>query len=340
MSIEDRIEVLAQTGDWLRTAQARGEMEPVIRQAQQLNPWFTPVSIETAMQAIVDQYLDPDKLSDFITGYPEISNTTPKRVGVITAGNIPLVGFHDLLCIYLAGHLAKVKLSDKDSVLISFIFNKLQDISQEKVPRYQWCERLSNFEAVIATGSDSSAMYFEKYFGDYPRIIRRNRHGIAVLNGEESPQELRLLGRDIFQYFGLGCRSVSKLYVPVGYDFVPLLEMLNEYESVLMHSKYKNNFDYNLATYVINRIEFLSNKCILLKEDPSLSSRIGTLYYSYYENDQMLKEAIRSIESRIQCVVSSSENLLSNAVPFGASQQPRLDQFADDVDTLQFLLAL
>ena len=338
-NLRQRIDHLSTVGTWLTLREAP-ELNATIHRASIRNPWFTLESIDQSIKAICSQYLQKDKLQEFVSGYQVKPPLEPKRVALILAGNVPLVGFHDLLCVYLSGHQGLVKLSDKDDVLIPLIFNKIATLSGGFNSAFRWTERLLEFDAVIATGSNRSARQFEKYFSPYPHIIRKNRNGIAVLNGMESRQNINDLGEDIFQYFGLGCRSVSKIYVPQGYDFERLMTGLEKHSARALHPKYKNNFDYNFATLEINRIPYISNKCIILKEDQTLASRIATLHYSYYQDLAELSSELDAIRSSIQCLVGQVDLPGFEVAPFGSSQHPRVDQFADGVDTMKFLADL
>ena len=256
------------------------------------------------------------------------------------AGNIPLVGFHDLLCTFTAGHRTQIKLSEKDRFLIPYLLRELKDLEPATEQYFELVDNLRAFDAVIATGSNNSSRYFQAYFGRYPHLIRKNRNGIAILTGEESEEELRLLGRDTFRYFGLGCRNVSKIYVPYGYSFEPLLEALHTYREIILHSKYKNNFDYNYALYVLNKEPYLANGCILLVEQEAIPSRIASLHYQFYGDLPSLEDLLDKTGEEIQCIVCRENLLDRQTIRFGQSQEPTLGDYADNIDTMQFLLSL
>jgi hypothetical protein len=249
------------------------------------------------------------------------------------AGNIPLVGFHDFLCVFIAGHKALIKPSSKDETLIRHITETLMDWNEEIKDLVQFETMLKNCDAYIATGSNNSAGYFEYYFKKYPHIIRRNRTSVAILTGEETKEELEMLADDVFLYFGLGCRNVTKIYVPEKYDFIPLLDALKKYDRFADHHKYKNNYDYYLAIHLLNKKFYMSTASILLIEDPSVFSPISQLNYEYYTDVDELTASLKD-NSSIQCIVGK------NFVPFGQSQRPTISDYADGVDTLQFLARL
>ncbi len=343
MTQRERIELLAELGRYL-SEPANAELEAVVQQAYIANRWFTPDNIRCALRAIAETFLQEERLSEWAGRYAFAHSAhPPKSVGIVMAGNIPLVGFHDWLCVFVAGYRALVKMSEKDRVLLPFLVKKLGEWvfdSWEYTVFLDEYERLRNFDAVIATGSNNTARYFEQYFGRYPHIIRRHRNSVAVLTGYESDDELRALGRDIFTYFGLGCRSVSKLYVPYGYRFDHLLDILAEHRDLILHDKYKNNYDYNLALFLLNDIAHYNNGCILLREESSLQSRIASLHYEYYDNLFDLDELLSRVREGIQCVVSKVQLRDFRSLPFGKSQEPALDDYADGVDTMAFLAAL
>ena len=338
MKLEERILALIALGKHLRMED--DYLQAVIKRTHFNNAWFTVENQNLAIQAIATKFLDETNLKAWINRYEIPEQTTPQTVGLVLAGNIPLVGFHDILSVFVAGHKAKIKLSDKDKFLLPYLLRLLKGFDERTENYFEIVPQLNGFDAVIATGSNNSARYFEAYFGKYPNIIRKNRNGIAVLNGQESPEELKALGKDIFLYFGLGCRNVSKIYLPKDYAFEPLLESLHDYRDIVLHTKYKNNFDYNYALLVLNKVEYRANGCVILLEDPALTSRIATLHYEFYENAEQLKAEIKQRESEIQCVVSQDGWLNVPTFPFGKAQEPALWDYADGVDTVAFLLSL
>ena len=255
------------------------------------------------------------------------------------AGNLPLVGFHDLLCVLVAGHKAIVKLSSDDGVLLPYLITQIRAFAPEWAEAVAFTDdKVTEYDAVIATGSDNTARYFEYYFGKKPHIIRKNRHSVAVLTGEETPEELQDLGKDIFLYYGLGCRNVSKLFVPQGYDFDLLFQAIYPYKDIIEEQKYANNYDYNKAVYLMSLYKLLENGFLLLKEDEHYGSPIATLFYEYYTNKETLKKKLATDKEKIQCVVG--HNFIDGEIPFGQTQTPKLWDYADGVNTLTFLLNL
>lgn len=340
MKLKKRLELLAELGNFLKNEPSDPEVELAIRQAKFDNPWFTEDNSRQALRSIAEQFLDLKKLKNWAEKYPLADLEHPsKTVALVMAGNIPLVGFHDWLCVVAAGHRVKVKLSDKDKRLLPMLVKKLGDRDfefweyTEFVPEGQ---KLSGFDAVIATGSNNSARYFEQYFSKYPHLIRRNRNGVAVLDGSESVAEMLALGSDIFSYFGMGCRSVSKIYVPRGFNFDPLLEVLHEYNELILHDKWKNNFDYNMTLFILNRIKHLNNGCLILREEKTLAARIASVNFEFYDDLKILEGELGELREQIQCVVSkiSFENL--PMVKFGESQKPSLFDYPDGVDVMDF----
>jgi len=338
MTLQERIEVLVRLGDLLASDDEL--MHAVMHRTYHNNQWFTIENQRRSARAIARQFLQRDKLESWLAQYGNPDVDQPRRIGLVLAGNIPLVGFHDLLSVFACGHRAQIKPSDKDRFMIPFLLKKLQQYDARTVNYFEVVERLRDFDAVIATGSNNSARYFRQYFGKYPHIIRRNRNAVAVLGGAESNEELRLLGEDVFRYFGLGCRNVSKLYVPQGYDFEPLLETLYEYREIILNNKYKNNFDYHYAIATVNRADYKSNGCLILTENTAISSHIAGLYYETYSSTDWVEQELRHRAEDIQLVVARDQLLSLKTVPFGQAQQPDLMDYADGVDTMAFLLAL
>ena len=338
MKLSERRDALVKLGEHLR-----GEdefLEALMHRSHYHNQWFTIENQKQAIQAIAEHFLDAEKLKQWLGHYHLDDHIQPKKVGLVLPGNIPLVGFHDVLCVFAAGHRAQIKLSDKDQYLLPYLLQLLAKFDERAGSYFEIVPNLRDFEAVIATGSNNSSRYFEAYFSKVPNIIRKNRNAIAVLTGDESAEELQRLGEDVFQYFGLGCRNVSKIYVPRQYDFNTLLEALYEYRGIILHTKYKNNFDYNYALYILNKTTHLANGCIILTESQSLQSRIAGLHYEYYDNLAQMEAEIEARAEEIQCVVAQDNLLSARTLPFGKAQQPELWDYADGVDTMQFLLAL
>lgn len=340
MTLTQRIDLLTELGHYLRSGGDEA-LEQAIQQSYLENRWFTEENTRLALDAIARQMLTETALREWAAAYSIPERTLPqKTVGIVMAGNIPLVGFHDWLCVFVSGHRARVKLSDKDKRLLPILVKKMGDWHHESWAFTEFVgetEHLKGFDAVIATGSNNTARYFEQYFGKYPHIIRRNRNAVAVLNGLETPAELQALGRDIFTYFGLGCRNVSKLYVPHGYQFDALLEALHEYRDIIHHDKYKNNFDYNFTLLILNNAAHKNNGCLLLTENSSLQARIATVHYQYYDDVQELDALLAEQRDAIQCVVGNTRVARFNVLPFGASQSPTLMDYPDGVDVMRFL---
>jgi hypothetical protein len=308
------------------------------------NPWFTEASMETALKSIFTYILDDSTLQAIEQTYSSDLNPPRKhQVGLILAGNIPFVGWHDILSVFLSGHIAIVKTSSKDTTLINYLVSKMIEIDPRVAERIQFRDRLNGADAYIATGSDNSVRYFEHYIGKYPSIIRKNRNSIAILDGKETEKDLLSLGEDVFSFFGLGCRNVSKVYFPKGYDFKPLMGIWHDaYKEIVLHNHYKNNFDYCYTMYLLNKMEFYMNGCILITPDHRLSSRISMLHYEHYDSIADLRQNIEDLKDQIQCIVAceSIRIEIPHAIPFGTAQHPGFFDFADGVDTMQFLTSL
>ena len=310
------------------------EKEAIYQEAIHENNWFIPESIDKAIKEL-ESVLHRKNLEKWIAPYT-LTPITSKVVGLILAGNIPLVGFHDLLSVLISGHRAKVKLSSQDSTLIKFVIKALVKIAPTWNEKVEITEGFKNIDAVIATGSDNSSRYFKHYFSKYPRIIRQNRTSVAIIRGNESKGSLHLLGNDIFQYFGLGCRNVSKIYIPKGYDMKVLAEAMAPFESILGHHKYHNNYDYNKSVYLVNKEPHLDSGFCLFRESDQLVSPIAVIFYEEYENEIALTSIISPNRHKIQCIVSEN-GWYEDSTPFGQAQQPALWDYADGVDTLEFL---
>jgi len=313
-----------------------------IGNSTQFNPWFVREFLLFSIHSIALS-LAEEELEKWTSDYPQLiePQKAPKNIAIVMAGNIPLVGFHDYLCVVLSGHKLIAKLSKEDAVLLP-LFHQILSSFYPALSDFALftSEKLANFDAVIATGSDNTARYFDYYFGKYPNIIRKNRNGVAVLDGKENQKELELLADDIFLYFGLGCRNVSKLFVPLHYDFKNLFLAFEKYKDLFNHNKYRNNYDYNKSIYLINKERHLDNGFVLLKEEESISSPISVLFYEHYTNPLDLNAKLLSQKQQIQCVISGNEFDDCQVFPFGSAQNPMLSDYADGVDTLKFLLSL
>ncbi|MDF4223186.1 acyl-CoA reductase [Maribacter sp. M208] len=303
--------------------------------AQHYNGWF---SEENCVHAYNEwgNILTRQNIETWLNNY-DLTINKEKTIALIMAGNIPLVGFHDLLCVLITGNKALVKLSSNDQKLIPLIIEYLIAIEPSFKDKVTFTkEKLTNYDAVIATGSNNTARYFEYYFSKKPNIIRKNRNSIAVLNGKESSKELTALGEDIFRYFGLGCRSVSKIYIPKNYGIDTFYKAMFPYNDIINHHKYANNYDYNKAVYLMSEFKILDNGFLILKEEESFGSPIASLFYEYYENAIELKTALKKDEDKIQCIVSSG--FIDGEISFGNTQKPSLNDYADGIDTVDFLL--
>lgn len=298
------------------------------------NGWFIKEFVEEAIVNI-SCILDKKSVDDFTKNIPEPKQQ--KTVAIIMAGNIPMVGFHDLMCVLLSGHKALLKLSSDDNVLMPFFIKLLEYYEPAISENIKFSEgKLANFDAVIATGSNNTAAHFQYYFGKYPNIIRKNRTSVAVLTGNETEADLKNLGRDIFLYFGLGCRNVSKLLVPKNYSFDKVFEAVYDYKFAVDNKKYGNNYDYNRAIYLLNMEKFLDNNFLMIKEDKGLFSPVSVLYYQEFESEKELEQYLTDNKESLQCIVGKG----ARKVPFGYSQQPVITEYADGVNTLDFLVNL
>ncbi|MBZ9629847.1 acyl-CoA reductase [Salegentibacter sp. LM13S] len=307
------------------------ELNDKIDQAVHYNGWFTRENVIFSLQQW-SKALTQSNLEQWLEPY-KFEKTEEKTVAIIMAGNIPLVGFHDFLSVLISGHKVLVKQSSNDKQLLPVIAGFLMNIAPEFEDRIRFTEdRLNDFDAVIATGSNNTARYFDYYFKGKPNIIRKNRNSVAILTGKESKEDLEALGEDVFRYFGLGCRNVSKLYVPKEYDFDDFFKAMFPWNTLMNSAKYANNYDYNKAVYLMSEFKLLENGFLILKEDESFGSPIATLFYEQYEDEKKLQEKLQQNKENLQCVVGTKAD-----VDFGQTQQPKLWDYADGVDTLKFL---
>ena len=332
LTTKQRLEAFVELGKILGSPDQ--QLTELIKSAQQYNAWFTTESTANAVSAIAEM-LNERKLAQWMGTY-NLSEDGPYAIGLILAGNIPLVGLHDILCVLITGNKALIKLSSQDYKLIPYILQKLVEIQPNFKDQFEYIERLTDFDAVIATGSNNSSRYFEYYFSKVPHVIRKNRNSIAILNGHETSEELRSFGHDIFDYFGLGCRNVSKIYVPSGYDFKNLFEGIEGFKPVIDHHKYNNNYDYNKSIFLVNLDKHLDNGFLLVKEDPRLASPLAVLYYQEYNDVHMLEKELLNCADQIQCIVSATKLEIAT-VGLGESQKPELWDYADGLDTVAFL---
>lgn len=334
MTTDERLEGLIKLGNCINAID-EAEFDDLMLKVRNENPWFTPGSVTVALDGI-RRYLDPVKLKRWTSAY-QLNPANVRNVAVVMAGNIPLAGFHDLLSVLASGHAIMAKLSSKDSVLIQFLVDKLTGIDPRFSERISLPSQLKNFDAVIATGSDNSARYFHFYFGKYPHIIRQNRTSCAVLSGNETDEELTALGRDVFTYFGLGCRNVSKIFIPADFDPAKLIKAWDIYVDIIHHHKYHNNYDYQKSILLVNKIPFYDSGFVILQESSKLVSPISVVYYERYSSESDLSEKLRVVADKIQCIVGNTQ---PDSVPFGQTQTPELWDYADRVDTMKFLSEL
>lgn len=315
------------------------ELNSWIDLAKNNNSWHTPTETKRALKAW-SETLKKDQLESWLANY-EVKEVEPKKIGLVLAGNLPMVGFHDVLTVLLSGHIAYIKLSSQDNVLIpkilEWLIKELASVEKQIV----YAERLNEVDAVIVTGSNNTAQHFEQYFKDKPKVIRRNRNSVAVMNGEESFEEIQGLGLDMFSYYGQGCRNVTKLFFPSNYDITKLLDQLHDYAYVIDHHKYFNNYNYYKSIYLVNKEDHLDTGFVMLKESKDLQAPLSVLYYERFDNVEVLEERLNAISGDIQCVVSNMNLKIASPIfGFGESQCPALDDYADGVDTMAFLNSL
>lgn len=334
MNIEERVNAFAKLGNYI--LDNNDDLQQTVALAYRMNSWFTPENTNKALRNIAAHFLNKDLLKKWVTAYPVSLENTGKTVAIVAAGNIPMVAFHDILAVLISGHQLLIKLSEKDKTLLPFIFERLIEIEPKFAGLMRVAERMENFDAIIATGSNNSARYFHYYFSKYKNIIRSNRNSVAVLNGKESIDDLQQLGSDVFDYFGLGCRNVSKIFVPEDFDLMRLKEGFRSFYEIADHNQYRNNLDYQRTLYLMNQNPLIDIDFINIVEVKGLHSPISCLYYEYYTSVEDVKEYLHDEATSIQCVVGNIEGALS----FGKSQQPGLFDYADNVDTMKFLSEL
>lgn len=337
MTHAERLAAFIRLGQRLRTL-SDDELSSLSARARNHNPWFDEANVRAAFRGVA-ALLEAELLTAWAAQYPPEPQAEPRRVGVVMAGNIPLVGFHDMLCVLLSGHTLQAKLSSDDNILLRWVGQQLLDIEPRFAGQLQFVEMLREADAFVATGSDNTARYFEYYFSKKPNLIRRNRSSVGVLSGRETREELAQFGPDIFQYFGLGCRNVSRLLVPVGYDFIPFLDSLEPWKDVDHHNRYHNNYDYQKSLLLVNRVPHLDTGYLLLTESMQLVSPISVLHYSEYQSEEDLRQQLADVADKTQVVVSAN-GWFPGSVPAGRAQQPGVAEYADGVDTMAFLAAL
>ncbi|MBI1288011.1 MAG: acyl-CoA reductase [Flavobacteriales bacterium] len=341
MNHQQRIAAFAALGKRLAEVAenpAESDWAAAFQQAEAKNGWFTQENMAIALRGIA-YMLETEKLQKWLSAYGQMPEKGNKRVGLVMAGNIPLVGFHDLLCVLISGNTAVVKTSSQDEILPKKLVETIAEISPELALQIELSHgKLEGFTHVIATGSDNTARYFEYYFGKYPNIIRKNRNSIAIISGDESEDELRALGKDIFRYFGLGCRNVSKVYLSDKVEPKLLLNALEDWKPIGSHNKYWNNYEYHKAIFLVEKMAHLDNGFLLLREEASLGCPVGVLHYQTFSTLEQMHAEVKIHEKQIQCVVASDKLGFENSVPFGKAQSPELWDYADGVDTMVFLL--
>ena len=351
MNLEQRINAFVELGDFLSQFHSSGVekknnikhndlffdgFKHQIKLAEEHNGWFTKENIYYALEGW-SKSLKNNNINKWLSKYN--FNNNHKKVAIIMAGNIPLVGFHDFLSVLISGHSVLVKQSSIDNKLLPFLAKYLEYVEPEFKGKIEFTEeKLANFDAVIATGSDNTSRYFEYYFKSKPSIIRKNRNSVAVLNGNETEEQLKALSNDIFRYYGLGCRNVSKLFVPKGYKFDNFFKAIYDWHPIIQQQKYANNYDYNKAVYLMSEFDMLENGFLMIKEDVSYSSPIATLFYEFYNSKTTLQEKLNNENDFVQCVVASGFS--DSEVSFGRTQRPELWNYADNVDTIEFLLTI
>lgn len=341
MNLKDRIYAFSELGlliDEHLHKSENPEFIASINKAYRKNSWFIPEFIRESLFGI-SKFLTKESLEKWMSKY-EICNSS-KVVGIVMAGNIPLVGFHDFLSVLITGHKAKIKLSDKDDVLLPFICEKLIEIEPEFRHQIEFSYGILNdFEAIIATGSNNSSRYFEYYFKKVPHIIRKNRTSVAVFDGSETPVEKEAFINDLLLYFGMGCRNVSKIYIPEEYDICDLYKYIEPWEKLKNHNKFFNNYEYNRSIFLVNRIEHFDNGFLIFKEDNSIFSPISVLYFERFKDLNSVKEILEKSKENIQCIVSKRNIFYKFPVQFGDAQKPELTDYSDEIDTINFLINL
>lgn len=328
LNLQERTEILLRLKDYILSEDA--DWKNIQRRASEANAWFVPEFITHAVQQIAEAYLNKEKLLEWVRHYNvPAQQQKPYNIGIVMAGNIPLVGFFDFLCVFISGHIQTIKLSSKDNILLKHFTDKMTEWNEAVALHVQYAEILKGCDAYIATGSNNSARYFEYYFKKYPHIIRKNRTSVAIVRGDETTGELEKLADDVYLYFGMGCRNVTKIYVPKEYDFKPLLDVFKKYDHLIENHKYKHNYDFNLAMHIVNQKFYMTNGSVLLSENDSPFSPISQLHYQFYSTPEEIYARLNPEE--IQCITGIEK------MPFGAAQTPSLYDYADGVDTMAFL---
>ena len=314
----------------------------VINRSSRDNPWFTEKEVRRALVNIASEFLNEEKLRSWLRDLPETENSRSKKVGLILAGNIPAVGFHDCLCVLMSSHDLLIKLSAKDRHLIPFLLNAIEEqVPESGVSKTHYVDRLTDYDAVIATGSDQSYKVFKSYFSEVPHIIRGHRNAVGIINGNENSDSLIGLGHDVFDFYGLGCRNISKIYTPVGYDWKPLLQLWEEhFIHVIDNHKYRHNYDYNLALFLLNKSSHLLSQNLILVRSSDLFSRLASLHYEEYSEEKEIAFDLKDQLDKIQCIVSDRSIEGVNTIQPGEAQKPGLTDYADNIDVMSFLQSI
>ncbi|MFI5170773.1 MAG: acyl-CoA reductase [Chitinophagales bacterium] len=333
MNLKERINGFSELAKTLDDSNA--ELSEIIRKTEAQNPWFTEFHCRLMVKNFREKFFNPEKLHSWLKKYGELPEKN-KTIGLVLAGNIPFVGMHDMLCVIMSGNRAMVKLSAKDDLFFPWVYQQLLKTDKAFENKITFVERLEGFDAVIATGSNNSARYFEYYFGKYPNIIRKNRTSISILKGDETDEEIYALGKDVFYFYGLGCRNVSKIYFPEVFDREKLFRVWEDFRYVSENTKYHNNYDYNRAILLLNQTPFLTNDFFMLQETDKLFSPISVLFCETYSSQNDLNTKISELGENIQCVVAKADD----NTQFGSTQFPELNDYADNIDTMEFLKSL
>lgn len=328
MSKSRFLALISSLKEYFSSSTNKEKIELFVDKSMQENPWFTKELINFSMNAIEEQFLDVHKWIEFFELEGDSELVEPKNVGLVLPGNLPAVGLHDVLMVLASGHFCLVKLSSQDKFLMTMYIQAIQEVSEYSI---EIVDKITSVDRVIATGSDFAGSYFTQYFKHIPHIIRKNRSSIAILHGNESLEDFQALGKDIFTYYGLGCRNVSSIFVPRNFDLIPLFDVLTTFQEVMDHHKYANNYQYQKTLMLLNQIPHfdLGNLLVLEKED--LVSAVGVLHLHYYDDQAEIAQVINQAMDKIQCIVGN------DYINFGKAQQPALNDFADGVNTYQWL---
>lgn len=329
MELAQRLDMLVQLQAYMLGNDA--QWQAAKENAYEKNGWFIPQFIELSIKNIATHLLSRAGLQQWASKYNIPNQRSPLTVGIVMPGNLPLAGFYDFLCTFVAGHRQRIKLSTNDDVLLKHLVAQMGSWNAAVHELVMFDDMLKGCDAYITTGKQNIES-LKKYLSKYPHIIHRTGSAVAILYGHETRQQLELLADDVFQYFGQGCLNITKLYVPREYDFIPLLKVFDKYGFLIDHNKYKNNYDYQLALLILNKGFYMTNGSILLTESASISSPVARLHFEYYTDE---KDVIDSLaDPGLAQVIAGT-----NQAPFGRAQQSVVcDQ--GGAATLQFLLEL